>query len=619
MTSPRGLSLTLVLSLLSAGFLAAQQPVRDSQRPPSGTAALSGTLVSDDVTPQAIRRARIELSIGGEMAQSTFTDASGKFAFRMLAAGRYTLAATKPSYVRSAYGAKRPDRPGTPITIADGQAIEGVVLKMARGSVITGTIRDEMGLPAPGVSVRVLQYRMQSGERVLGPAPILAGAIGTTTDDRGVYRIFGLAAGDYVITATPRALGTGDIRQMTPAEIQSVQRALQQQGASTPAAGQPPAGPQPTTVTYAPVFYPNTISAGNAATVTVGAAEERAGVDMSLQLVRTARIEGVVTTSNGVPAQLAQLLMIPSGPAMTGFAMAIPFNRVTPGPDGRFTYTGVAPGQYTISARIAGQGQSGGLDPGPRAPAEGRGRNAIATGTLWATADVSVDGENLAGVTLNMQPGMTVAGRVVIEGANPDGPGDLSRTRISLVPATIGSVTIGIGGSGTQVDASGRFALTDVTPGKYRLSAQLAGPDANRTLKSAIVNGKDVLDFPLEIGPNDKVTDAVLTFTSQTQEVSGSLQDAAGRPAPDFTIVVFSADKALWSASRRIRTTRPGTDGTFTIGGLPAGDYRIAALVDIAPNEANDPALLEQLVPASVPFALHEGEHKVQNIKMAGG
>ena len=49
-----------------------------------------------------------------------------------------------------------------------------------------------------------------------------------------------------------------------------------------------------------------------------------------------------------------------------------------------------------------------------------------------------------------------------------------------------------------------------------------------------------------------------------------------------------------------------------------SGDYRIAALVDLAPGEQSDPALLEQLVPASVAFSLAAGEQRTQNITIAG-
>jgi hypothetical protein len=234
-----------------------------------------------------------------------------------------------------------------------------------------------------------------------------------------------------------------------------------------------------------------------------------------------------------------------------------------------------------------------------------------------------VAGQNISGVVLNMQPGLTISGRIAVDAPGPAGPAgvdapDLSRARVSLAPAGTGGLMIGVGGSPTVVDQSGRFTLTDVTPGKYRLTAQLSTPEARWTLKSALLNGKESLDFPVDIGPNDRSAEAVVTFTNRTQEVSGTLSDATGRPAPDFTIVVFPADRTYWAATRRILTARPDTSGKFSIANLPVGDYRIGALVDIAPGEQTDPALLEQLVPATVAFTIREGEKKVQDIRIAG-
>jgi 5-hydroxyisourate hydrolase-like protein (transthyretin family) len=494
------------------------------------------------------------------------------------------VAAIKPAYVRTAYGAQRPGRPGTPITIADGQQVANLQIRLPRGSVITGTIRDELGQPAQGVGVRVMQYRTQNGERMLSLPPLADGFLDKTTDDRGIYRIFGLPAGEYIVVATPRSLGTGDVRQMTAAEIQAAQQVLQPQAA----APMPTLPPQvAATVTYAPLYYPGTSAAANADPVVVAPGEERTGVDFSLQLVRTARVEGVVTASGASP-QNADVLMLPSVLEMTGPPM-LAFNRARPDAAGRFSYSGVAPGRYTITARMAAN-------------------------QLWAAAEVVVDGENVSGVALDLQPGLTISGRVVLEGTGGTPP-NLSSARVSLTPGGKGMMLIDKGASTeARVDAQGRFTLTNVVPGKYRFDAQL-GPAW--TFKSAVVNGRDSLDFPFEVSASDRIGEAVLTFTDQTPEVTGTLQDASGRPAPDFTIVVFPADKSYWSAMRRIRTARPATDGRFVVRGLPAGEYRIAALVDLAPGEAGDPEVLDQLVQASVAFALRDGERKVQDIRIA--
>ena len=545
-----------------------------------------------------------------------YADAHGQFLAPNLAAGRYVVVATKPAYVRAPYGARRFDRPATPITLADGQQMSNLTITMARGAVITGTVTDD-GQPIPGVIVRVSQYRVVDGARILAPVLQTGGPTSAQTDDRGVYRIFGLPAGEYVVSASPRPLAGGDIRQMTPADIQSVRLAIQT--ATAAAANATARPPDPVTVAYATVYYPGTTVASDATLLVVAAGEERRGVDLTMQLVRTAHIDGVVVTPPGVPPPSVQLLLMAGGTASTG-GMMISFNRVVPGPDGRFSYTGVAPGQYTISARATVQGGNGAnanvgsgrdgfivmpVPPGAQGP------------QLWGQAEVSINGENVSGVTVTLQPGMTISGRLAAEAAGVDAP-DLTRARLSLAPATTGSGMM-IGGPVPTIDASGHFTLTGVVPGRYRLTASLSSPQASWTAKSAILKGHDVLDVPFDVAPNEDISNATVTFTSLTQEVSGHLQDASGRPATDFTIVLFPADRTLWTSTRRVKTARPGTDGQFVVGNVPAGDYRLAAVVDVAPGETSDPSFLDEVSATSIAVTLHEGEKKIQDVRLTGG
>ena len=86
-----------------------------------------------------------------------------------------------------------------------------------------------------------------------------------------------------------------------------------------------------------------------------------------------------------------------------------------------------------------------------------------------------------------------------------------------------------------------------------------------------------------------------------------------------ITIIVFAADKSYWTPqSRRIASARPGTDGSYTFA-LPSGDYRITAVVDVEQGEWFDPDFLKQLLPASIPVSIAEGETKTQDLKLAGG
>jgi len=653
--------------LAAVATLAAQQaPARDPgvvARPggpgvaaPTGTAAVAGVVTTDDRTPRPLRRARVTLTRTegtGNFAQNVATDDEGRFTFVGLAAGRYTLQATKGGYVRSAFGGGRIDRRATPLSLADGQRMTGVALQLTRGAVIAGTITDETGVPAVGVAVAVMQYRMQpGGTRTLEPPTDVGTVVSDQTDDRGSYRIFGLAAGDYAVVATPRLPGPGsDVRAMTDTDIRGALQSTAsaaRPGARSPACTpmvsfgfpgatgsdscvptatptprpDPPAGSM---VTYAPVYFPGTTSSGNLSLVTVGAGEERTNTDFQLQLVRTSRISGTVIVPPGVSPQSVQLIMTPAGSDVPVAGASDPMKRTSVAADGSFSYTGIPPGQYSINART-GPGafsmQSGSGDRmmvmvQPELRNSSGGPAPAPSEQYWGMTPVTVQGQNLSDVAVSLQPAMTVSGRIAFDRTRLTPPTDLTRVRLSLVGISTGP-GLSVGGPSGAVDAGGTFKLTGVVPGRYRLEGFVPGDSSGQwTLGSVMVNNRDVLDLPLDVAPNEQIANAVVTFTDATQDVSGTLQDSTGRPAPDYTILVFAADSRYWNSSaRRIRSTRPGTDGKFSILNLPAGNYRIAALTEVAPTDVNDPAFLASIADASVPFTLSKGEKRVQDFRL---
>jgi protocatechuate 3,4-dioxygenase beta subunit len=189
-----------------------------------------------------------------------------------------------------------------------------------------------------------------------------------------------------------------------------------------------------------------------------------------------------------------------------------------------------------------------------------------------------------------------------------------------------------------EVDATGQFKINGVVPGRYVFSGSVptgaargnaqptglgaAGPAGGGAwmLRSAVIGGRDALDFPIEIGPNQNVSGASVIFTDRRQSLSGTIQDAAGRPTSDFTIILFPAQNQYWMPlSRRIASARPGTDGRFSFASIPPGDYRLTAVTDVEPGEWYDPAFLSQLQQVSIPVTVGEGEGKVQDIRVAGG
>jgi hypothetical protein len=140
------------------------------------------------------------------------------------------------------------------------------------------------------------------------------------------------------------------------------------------------------------------------------------------------------------------------------------------------------------------------------------------------------------------------------------------------------------------------------------------------TLKSSVIDGRDILDDSIEIKPGQSVSGAVLTFTDQMSELSGRLIDAAGKPAPGFTILLFSTDRAYWpTGSRRVPPPiQPASDGKFRATGLPAGEYYLAAVTDLDPQDWGDPAFMDQIVPGALKITIGDAEKKVQDLKVGG-
>jgi len=609
-------------------------PVRDApSRPTSGTATIAGIVIGDAAGAPPIRRARVQLRSQQDNAgRVSVTDDQGRFLFQALPAGRYTMTVTKPGYVTLPYGAESHRGLPLPIALEDGQAMTGVVARLPRGSVITGRILDSNGLPFAGAMLTLGERRVINGAPTVVRAPTLGL---TRTDDRGMFRLYGLPAGSYVLGASPFLGGARGGTLTSDVDVR---------WATGPRNALPV--PRRTAVGYAAVYYPGTTDPAEASVIELGAGEERAGIDLTLPLVPTSTVTGQVSRSDGLPVSTVQVTAIRE---TASEALAFPFASILPvrsqiGADGTFTISGLQPGTYAIMARAPsvaparGRGAAGfgaswppGVPPPPPPPppAPGRGVTPAQMFDLWAEVTLTAAGEDIEGLILVLQPGMTVSGQIRFETASRTPPSDLSQVSVRLMPPP-SATGISMGVPPAQVNADGSFSFRGVGPGSYILTAsgpgmtpggRAGGPAPDWILRSAITGGRDMLDMPMDVRAQQDVSDLVVTFTDRVTELSGSLVDGLGRPAPEYYVIVFGTDaRHWWQGSRWLRQpTRPGTDGRYSVTGLPAGNYYLAALPEFDQNEWHTPGFLEQVVPGAIPITLAEGEHKTQDIRLAGG
>jgi len=447
--------------------------------------------------------------------------------------------------------------------------------------------------------------------RTLAPAP---GTASVSADDRGIFRIFDVPPGQYVVQAARQSFfGFGVLHQVTADEARAAARIIAS-GSHTPVTGDGLFIDQGRPSDYSPIYYPGTADVAGAALVTVGSNQEAAGIDFSLMLAPTARVSGRVETPGGeAPRHLTMRLVSRGTPVMaeSGAGVAATLRQINNvpqlSPDGAFTIASLAPGRYTLIARAAD-------DPADSAAGASAGAQ-----NLWAMLDVDVNGLDLANIQLRLQAALHISGRVVFDGS-AQLPDDVKR-RIRLSaegrfgPAAIGGGTFGL-------DGSGLFDIGNLIPGRYRMIVQMpAGVSGSWTAASALIDGRDALDAPVEIRPGDDLSHVIVRLTDRSAELSGTIRTPSGAPDTEHDVAIFAADQSLWGLSGR-RLPPPvhvDRNGSFRFADLPAGDYIVAISTDITADDLRDPAVLTDLASRGVRVTIAEGQKAVQDFKIGPG
>jgi hypothetical protein len=173
--SPDAAQTVTTLTTTPAGTVPQQpgqlgQSANNNAQPAPGTATLRGHVFAGD-SGQPLRKAQVR-AFAPDIRESRLavTDAEGRYEFKEVRAGRYTITASKGSYVGLSYGQQRPVDAGKPLEIFDNQTVERVDFSLPRGSVVTGRIVDEFGEPMSDVQIAVQRYQFVQGQRRLVPA-----------------------------------------------------------------------------------------------------------------------------------------------------------------------------------------------------------------------------------------------------------------------------------------------------------------------------------------------------------------------------------------------------------------------------------------------------------------
>ena len=254
-------------------------------------------------------------------------------------------------------------------------------------------------------------------------------------------------------------------------------------------------------------------------------------------------------------------------------------------PDGTFEFPNVPPGEYVVHAF---------------------------RGLEVAWQFVTINGTDVTDLVVQTSMGPIVRGRVTFEGASA--PNWRLGFQISPVLADPELASFFGGQRSVEIHDDWLFEADNISgPRLFRLARSPAG----WALKAVRVNGVDVTDTPLVFGPAlQSSAEVEVVLTDQVTEVSGSVSDGRGQSVADYSAMVFATDRRLWyDGSRFFQASRPREDGTFSIRGLPPGEYFVAAVDRILGTEADaewqDPEFLDSVASRAQTLTLNEGQKAV--------
>ena len=514
---------------------------------------IRGRITSLD-SGKPLRRAQVRLASETDFLSDPRTDstsADGRYEFRDVAPGRYTLRVERSGYLALTYGQRRPGEQGRPLEIADKETADKIDFALPRMSVISGRVLDDLGEPIGGVTVWALQTRYIHGRRQL-----VATGANATTDITGRYRLLSLAPGDYAVMGTTR--------QTWPLDSDPKQ-----------------------VVGYAPTYSPGTSMPAQAQRIRLGVAHEASGVDFSLVAGRTVNVRGTATSASGLPlgGETVTLMREIGGPTMwMGSPMAVGSTKVAG--DGSWTLSSIPPGEYRLLIRTAARGNE---------PAQ--------EGQLT----VNVAGADVDGLSLVAGAGGIVRGDVVTDDGSPLPAGfDRLHVRPPFNPKAALVISM-LDPDNGRVQSDGSFEVKGVLSDTPLSIGPLTG---EWTLKAIEVEGRDMADLPLPIEHSKMLSGVRVVLTSRPTIIRGALRDEKHNPA-EGTVIAFAEDSATWrEGSRTIRVTRLDQRGVFTFKGLPAGDYFLVALDSVQEGQWYDPEFLEGLKERARRVAIADAESK---------
>ena len=483
------------------------------------TGTITGRVVNESGQP--LPNARVTLQATGSLqrSQDTVTDREGKFQITDLQPLSYRLFAWLSTYV---FANELDEVWSTNYRVGDSATVV-----LTKGGVITGTVATQTGEPVVGVRVYARMINTESSHLSQFFSPHL---LERTTDDRGVYRIYGLATGTYVVWAG----GSGTMNQGVDAFDNDVP-------------------------TYSPASTRDT-----AGEISVRAGQETTNVNITYRGEPGRIVSGTVKRLETAEPAGFGISLTPVGKNRAEWGLL-----TAEEPNGKgFMFRGVEDGDYDIT--VVSISHAGG-------------QSAI------GSKRIKVRGADVTGIEVVTQAMATVSGRVVLEESKATECAGKQRPLLTEALVSASMDESQIVGAHPQFrwflelpvspDAQGNVSFKYIVPGRYVFVPQFTAK--YWYVQSIALTKTDVSRTWTTLKPGDRVAGLTITLAQGAATLHGQLALKEGETQPEGAFVYLvpaESEKAL--DVLRYFTAAVKGDGKIALSNIAPGRYWVLVKSD---------------------------------------
>lgn len=511
--------LTVLFTILSLSVsLCAQSTNKVKARVPRGSISGRVTIKDKGVPGVAIGLRKSDGFTALDGYQTASTDQDGFYRLANIAPGSYSMTVCAPAFVAlDTFGKQRN------VLVAEDETVEGINFELGRGSVITGRVIDADERPVIDQQVNVYQAAMfdQKGQRTVY-------AVGSVqTDDRGIYRVYGLLPGRYKV-----AVGRSDNGMNVTYN-------------------------QARNVFYKQVFHPNVTDQTKATIVEVGEGAEANNIDITVgRTVQTFTVSGRVIDDGGLPAPGIRFGV----GRLLGERLEYTNNSAASNSRGEFTFEGLVPGKYSTFT-FTNQNSELRMEP--------------------LTFDV-LD-HDVKGLTVKLTKGISISGVVILE----NGDKAVLAQLLQLQLRAFGTISLEGGATFASPSLSplgpdGSFRVSGLPPGVVRFLFAATGnplPPRGFTITHIERDGITVSPRGLEVKDGEQLVGVRVFVAFGSATLRGVVTFENGLLPENGRIFV-----RVTEPGEKLTNLRPvvvDQRGRFLMEGIPAGTYTVQVSVSV--------------------------------------